>query len=113
MVESKRDESSRPALTRPAPADVLRMHVSAAAQSAKLRMFAPQLLPLIGALDAYVFDTESRVAALEAALTANQKRRAEFEKMALRMVETARAEGMLLPPVDRQGGFIEAMDMPL
>jgi hypothetical protein len=59
------------------------------------------VLPLVAA---WVRESESRLAALEAALTDSQRQRATLEARLLHVINTARAEGQLLPPIEERPG---------
>jgi hypothetical protein len=108
MEQSARNEHSGATLS---PADALLACIEAHKRSAYVQITPLRaVLPLVAA---FVRDAEARIAALEAALTETQRQRMTLEAKLLAVVNTARAEGKLLPAiVGRPGGPIPG-DQPL
>ena len=108
MEQSARNVASGPEMT---PADALLACIQLHRSSPYVQITPLKaVLPLVAA---WVRDAESRIATLEAALTESQRQRMTLEAKLLSVVNVARAEGQLLPPIDERPGGPLPGDKPL
>jgi hypothetical protein len=76
----------------PTTLDQLRTSLSSHRTAAR---FVPGLNQVLDVLERHLVDQETRLQALEAALTGDQRKRAALERDLVRVVEIAKREGML------------------
>jgi len=68
MDQPTGNKPGRSAIDGRRPADLLRERISSAQQDPRLKVFARDLLPVLGMLDAYLADTEYRLNSMDRAL---------------------------------------------